>query len=164
MSGRTTLPLLIAAVPLGLAAGCAHGPRPTPATQPMADVETVQEHWPDGGLRLRREVLRDADGALVNHGTYTRWYTDGTKEYEVTFAHGKKHGVAKTWHRNGRIWTEEHYRDGLRHGTSTTWDENGVKRKEENHVNGKPQGTWTVWDGKGRIKTQRNRPSDAPAP
>jgi antitoxin component YwqK of YwqJK toxin-antitoxin module len=157
MSARPALSLLIAAAPLGLLAGCTHTERPGPSAHPAENIERVEEYWPDGGLRLRKEVLRDADGVLVDHGTYTRWYTDGSKEYQATFVHGKKHGVATRWHRNGRVWIEEHYQHGLRHGISTTWDEKGVKRKEESHVDGKPHGTWTVWDGKGRIKTQRVR-------
>jgi len=127
---------------------------PTERGQPLEKRDVVEQHWPDGQLRLRKQVLRNPDGTLVNHGTYARWYSNGHKEYEAVLVRGKKHGTTTRWHKNGRKWSEQHYVNGQKHGASYIWDENGVKRKEEHHVQGKPHGTWTTWDSKGDIKWQ----------
>jgi hypothetical protein len=125
-----------------------------PPPGPGEELSIVEDHWEDGTLRLRKQVLQKADGEVVNHGRYTRWHKNGRKEYEAVFIRGRKQGVAISWHKNGRKWLVERYRDGKRHGISTTWDEEGRKRKEERFYDGQPHGTWTVWDSKGRIKWQ----------
>lgn len=125
-----------------------------PPPGPGEELSIVEDRWEDGTLRLRKHVLQQADGKVVNHGRYTRWHKSGRREYEAVFIRGDKHGVAISWHRNARKWSVERYRDGKRHGISTTWDENGRKRKEESFYDGQPHGTWTVWDSKGRIKWQ----------
>ena len=133
-------------------AGCHHGGRSEPTSRPTPDVEVVEQHWPDRTVRLRKEVIRNLEGELVNHGTYTRWYDNGRKEYECTFIRGQKHGITTMWHRNGRKWTETHHVHGKRHGLSTTWDTAGRKRREESYADDRPHGTWTVWQEDGRIK------------
>jgi hypothetical protein len=131
-----------------------------------ANVRTAQEYWPDGNLRLRKDVLDRPDGTAVNHGTYTRWYPSGQKEYEATFDHGRKHGRTINWHKNGQVWMEQYYQHGQRHGPGITWDADGNNRKEENHRHGRPHGTWTVWAKDGTIKWQgyfeRGEPVDRP--
>jgi hypothetical protein len=134
---------------------------PGPATRP-ANVD--EERWPNGVLRLQREVLRQPDGTLVNHGTFTTWYDNGQKEYEGTYVRGQLDGLARSWHRNGQQWTEEHYAAGQRAGVRYAWDEKGVLRKEEHYVDDKPDGTWTVWDEKGKIKAQQHFNRGAPLP
>ena len=121
---------------------------------PAGAVETVEEHWPDGRLRLRKEVYRQADGSTVNHGRYQRWYPEGQAEYECAFDHGQKHGVTTMWHRNGKVWTQDHHVHGVRHGVFRTWDDAGRLRKEEHYCEGMPCGTWTVWNAEGKVKIQ----------
>lgn len=122
--------------------------------QHAARVEVIEERWPDGPLRARHEVVRDADGQPVNHGLFTHWHDNGNKEYEVVFVDGHKHGVATRYHKNGRPWIEEHYVHGAKHGTCRTWDQSGALRKEEQWQHGEPHGVWTVWNQRGRIKSQ----------
>jgi antitoxin component YwqK of YwqJK toxin-antitoxin module len=157
---ENTLPaLLIFAALLCLPAGCTQAECKTSPDRAAAEtaehVETIEEHWPNGELRLRKQVVKTADGTLVDHGAYARWYDNGQQEYETTFVHGKKDGVATRWHKNGRKWLEEHYQHGQKHGVTRAWDENGVLRKEERHANGKPHGVWTIWDKRGRIRWQQ---------
>ena len=149
---------------LCMPAGCTHGVRKAPCSPPAGCVEVVEDHWPDGKLRLRKHVLRSADGTPVDHGLYTRWHTNGRKEYEATFVRGLKEGIETRWHRNGQKWLEAHYVRGQRHGTCRTWDEGGAKRKEEHHDHGKPHGTWTVWSRDGSIKWQGRFEHGAPEP
>jgi hypothetical protein len=109
------------------------------------DHETVEEHWPDGKLRLRKQVLRLEDGTTVDDGSFERWYDDGTMEYTAVFVRGKKEGTTIRYHRNGRIASRQQYHDGERHGLSENWDDQGRKVKEENWADGRPDGTWTIW-------------------
>jgi len=111
--------------------------------------EIVEEHWPDGTLRERKQVLRVTGGITVDDGSFERWYIDGTKEYEAVFVRGNKEGTTVRYHRNGRIASREEYHDGKRNGLSVSWNDKGKKVKEESWADGRPHGTWTVWeDGK----------------
>ena len=108
-------------------------------------VEVVEEHWPDGGLMLRKQVLRQPDGTRVDHGTFERWHKNGQREYEAVFVYGKKEGTTVRYHQNGRKSSQQEYRDGRRHGLSVSWDAAGEKVKEENWADGRPHGSWTIW-------------------
>ena len=165
----TTLPRLAiagAAILLCLSAGCAceSCKKAMTRTAATSEPEVTEEYWPNGNLRIRREVIRAADGTLVNHGNYQRWYPDGQEEYEAVFVNGKKHGTTTLWHKNGRKWTEEQYVNGLKHGTRRIWDEEGVLRKEEQYADGKPHGTWTLWDKSGNIKWRTSFDHGRPQP
>jgi len=138
------LPLLGA-----LVAGGIQPVRASSEDPPASNHETVEQHWPDGTLRERKQVLRLPDGTTVDDGPFVRWYIDGTKEYEVVFAHGKKEGTETRYHRNGKVASRHEYRDGKRNGPSISWNDQGKKVKQENWTDGRPDGTWTVWnDGK----------------
>jgi antitoxin component YwqK of YwqJK toxin-antitoxin module len=122
-----------------------------PGQPPFANVETVEEHWPNGQLRLRKEVLRLEDGTVVDHGSFQRWHDNGKKEYEAVFVEGKKEGTTLRYHKNGRVSSEQEYRDGKRHGRSVTWNDAGEMVKEEHWMDGRPHGTWTIWQ-EGKVK------------
>lgn len=145
-----TLPLL----PIGCAPSEREAISPQALDQPPGNLQVIEEHWPDGRPRLRKEALSGPNGALVNHGTYTRWFDNGNQEYEATYVHGELHGVATAWHQNGRKWTEQHYDHGVRHGARRNWDQSGRLRGEEHFVKGKPHGTWTIWKADGSVKWQ----------
>jgi|GEM_PF-1864996 len=123
-----------------------------PSERVAEDVRVVEEHWPDGTLRLRKHVVAGSDGVDVDHGAFVRWYDNGLKEYEGFFVYGKVHGIETAWHRNGQKRTEQHYDHGLRHGPRFGWDEAGRLRQEEHYVRNKPDGTWTVWSANGKLK------------
>jgi antitoxin component YwqK of YwqJK toxin-antitoxin module len=160
--------LLGVAALAGAATGCRQGAGPGPTSQPaMAPapkVETIEEHWPNGQLKLRHEVQRKPDGALVDQGTYTTWYDNGQKQYEATYVQGKEDGVVTTWHRNGQKFTEQHYARGRREGARVVWDEEGNKRKEEFFVDDQPDGTWTQWKKDGTIEWQGHFDHGQPSP
>ena len=127
------------------------------------ETQIVEEHWPNGQLRLRKHVLTNEDGTTVDHGLYERWHDNGQKEYEVAYDHGKKEGTETRYHKNGAKWTQREFRDGKRNGPSTTWDESGEKVKEENWADGKPHGVWTVWKH-GEIEWRHTFDHGVPAP
>ena len=164
MLGSARFALILFAGSLCSLTGCAHGTRQSDCGFPQAKVETLEENWPNGKLRLRRHVQRNPDGTLVDHGTCTQWYDSGQKKYEAVFVRGKIHGVETQWHENGRKRVEQHYDHGLPHGPRYSWDEEGRKRKEEQYEKGKPAGTWTIWKKDGSIKWQRRYNRDTAGP
>lgn len=149
------LPILL--IVLLLTAGCGAVRDTAPASAPEAPEagsveppsaelpETLEEFWPDGSIRIRHQVIWDADGSPMEHGVYARWHENGLPEYETVFDHGRKNGRAVRWHMNGEIWIEEFYVLGLKEGACRTWNEAGDLVKEEQYAHGKPHGTWTVW-------------------
>jgi YD repeat-containing protein len=139
-------------------------PGDPPVDQADEQREVVEEFWPDGKPRLHREVLRSPAGALVDDGTYTRWYENGLKEYQATYVRGRLHGVETAWHQNGQKRTEQHYDHGARHGARYDWDEQGRLRREEHYVKDRPHGTWTIWKPDGSIKWQARFDHGKPLP
>jgi antitoxin component YwqK of YwqJK toxin-antitoxin module len=144
-------------------AGCGRHAGPVSVAPSASHVEVVEEYWPNGGLKLRKHVLRREDGTRVDHGSFERWHTNGIKEYEVVFVLGEKDGTEFRYHRNGRVWTRCEYRDGKRNGSSITWDDSGAMVKQEEWADGQPHGTWIVWED-GSVKWSNTFEHGDPAP
>jgi hypothetical protein len=142
-------PILAFALLTALGVGCSQRVSPESAPTLVATPSPVEAYWPDGGLRLRKQVLLRGDGTLVDHGSFERWHENGQKEYEAVFVQGRKEGTTVRYHRNGQRSTQQEYRNGKRHGPSVSWNADGSKVKEENWADGRPHGTWTIWkDGR----------------
>lgn len=150
--------IVVAVVGWGCRAG---GPASSP---PPERVELIEERWPNGALRLQKQVVRQKDGTLLEHGTFVTWHDNGQKAYEAVYVHGRLEGVATSWHLNGQKWAEEHYVAGKRHGNRLSWDEQGRLRKEEHFDEDRPDGTWTTWDAQGKIKAQQRFDKGVPLP
>ncbi|MFH1747619.1 MAG: hypothetical protein ABIG44_11305 [Planctomycetota bacterium] len=161
---RMVVSSVVVVMSLAWFAGCRSEQTSPVEARPAENVRVVEEHWPNGVLRVRREVVSAVDGTLINHGLYTQWYQDGTKEYESTYVQGQLHGVETAWHMNSRKRTEQHYEHGERHGPRYVWDEEGNKRGEEHYWQDKPDGTWTVWKKDGQIKWQSRFDRGKPLP
>ncbi len=146
------LPILLVVLLLTAGCGAVRGTVPAVEAEPEILVagapvaESIEEFWLDGSIRIRHQVIRDADGSPVEHGVYARWHENGLPEYETVFDNGRKNGRAVRWHMNGEIWIEEFYEMGLKEGACRTWNEAGDLVKEEQYAHGKPHGTWTVWE------------------
>ncbi len=138
---RFAISPLVAALVLG----CVSTLHAVPPDPPSGTPEVVEEHWPNGQLRLRKQVRRLDDGTTVDHGTFERWYGDGGREYVAAFVDGRKDGTATRFHRNGRIASRQEFRDGTREGARVDWDDAGGKVKEEFWADDRPHGTWTIW-------------------
>ena len=144
-------PVRLAILPLLAALAVVWAPPPRAAADESSAPahRIIEERWPDGTSRERKQVLRLSGGITIDDGPFERWYIDGTKEYEAVFVRGNKEGTTVRYHRNGRVASREEYRDGKRNGLSVSWNDKGKKVKEESWADGRPHGTWTVWeDGK----------------
>jgi hypothetical protein len=164
MIGNARFFWLMLASLLSLPSACIRPIEHPSGMRPAQDIETIEQLWPDGTLRLRKQVLRQPDGTLLNHGTYVRWHENGREECRTHFRRGKKHGTSTLSHRNGKKWIEEHHDEGIRHGRRTVWDETGVKRQEEHFLKGKPHGTWTTWRADGEIAWKQSFEHGKPLP
>ena len=161
------LGVIIIALLLPQPVGCRQADRAAPVdttAKPAVPAEVIEEFWPAGRSRLCREVVRNQDGSPVDHGTYTRWYQNGEREYEATYVRGRLQGVETAWHMNGQRRTEQHFDQGLRQGVRRDWDEQGHLRREEHYLKDRPHGTWTIWKSDGRIKWQARFDRGQPLP
>ena len=157
--------VMMPAVVLCSFTACRHAARQeTQTLSPAEPSEVVEEFWPGGELRVRKEILSQPDGSVVEHGTFTQWYAGGQKEYEAEFVRGVLEGTEIRWHENGQKSTETEYVGGQRHGHRRVWDRAGALRKEEHFLDGQPHGTWTVWHPDGRIKAQSRFDKGVPLP
>lgn len=130
--------------------------RAVPAQEKKAQdkkVEILEERYDDTGKPMeRREVYRNAEGEVVNHGQYTYWFPNGNKSYEVVYKDGKRNGKQTNYHFTGGKSSEQTFVDGKIEGKEPWWDENGKLYREYEYKLDTPHGTWVWWydkEGKG---------------
>jgi len=125
-----------------------------------AKVETVAERYPTGSIKIERQVMQDAVGNYVNHGTYTMFDPDGQVIKTGEFRNGKQYGK---WTQHfekdeghlfssgkesgfvGPFVSEAIFDDGQLHGTWTIQDANGQKVFEWQFDYGVRNGKSTWW-------------------
>jgi antitoxin component YwqK of YwqJK toxin-antitoxin module len=66
-----------------------------------AAVEVVRERFPDGKVRIEREVTIDAAGNYVNHGTWRMWDVAGKLVAEGRYELGERTGEWLRWWARG---------------------------------------------------------------
>ena len=97
--------------------------------------ETVRERYPDGKIRIERQVKLDAKNDYVNHGPYAMYDRHGNQIVTGQYHLGKQHG---TWVR--------HFVSGQGQLFSGELDKSfqGPFISEATFVDGKLHGTWTI--------------------
>ena len=93
-----------------------------------ASLKWIEEHYKDGSLRLRRQVLRWGRHAGKGNGKWIEFYPNGLKKEEAAHWHGYSHGVFTSWNEAGNVIKQIRYAKGKRLETRTSppwW--NGVK-------------------------------------
>ena len=119
---------------------------PAESKEPGKPIEVIEERWPDGNLKVRREVRRDEEGNAIPHGTTVTWWEDGQKKTELSFVDGVKHGPRIAWYRNGQMWSEGTYDHGEPSGTWTLWySDDAVQRVWHYDANGAYHGMFEDW-------------------
>lgn len=93
--------------PLGLAGEEEElAPAPTtvePAPAKADSSEVIEERYPDGSLKVAREVIQDAAGNYMNHGAWKMFNQRGALVAEGQFYEDKRHGVWNRWYQAGEI-------------------------------------------------------------
>ena len=116
-------------------------PAMTPAPVAGASVEPVTERFPNGSIKVERQVTKDAGGNYINHGPYTAYDTNGKIQKTGQFLNGKQQG----------LWTQTFAKDDG-HLFSADQDAEfiGPFTSEATFVDGQLQGTWTIKNHDGR--------------
>lgn len=161
-SGVEELPPASEAILDGLNQAIANANAANQKTSPGAEV--VTERYPDGKVKIQREVVQDQDQNYVNHGKWKSYDRDGNVAMEGRFDMTQMNGV---WtriyrHRENKllniapfnqaqlpIISQGNFRDGELHGKWVIYD--ALKRKlcEWEFTDGKRDGTSTWWFASG---------------
>src|SRR5262245_42382882 len=59
----------------------------------MGEVEMVRERYPDGAIKIERQMTLDRDGNYVNHGGWKMFSTNGDVLAEGQYHFGQRVGV-----------------------------------------------------------------------
>lgn len=111
-------------------------------TKSDGSTEVINERYPDGTVKIRREMKQDEAGNYIRHGEW------------------------KMWDQQGNLVAEGEYKDNERHGPWTRWygandaamfSQSPYNRFEAPFVShatfkdGKLNGTWSIYDGEERV-------------
>ena len=123
----------------------------------------------------------------VKHGTWIRWYRDGTRHAEAEYHDGalrrraiwfqeertihsirnfedrKEHGVFATWYPNGARMVVGGMSKGEYHGVWMWYDENGFRYEKGEFSRGERSGKWTDWAPDGSIEREYQYSAGSPA-
>lgn len=126
MSECRWIVLLLLAWSLG---GCAPSTKSTP--------HLVEEHWPDGRLHIRRSVVTNWRGEVINDGPLEVWYENGQQRSLGHWKNGIKDGPFIYWHENGQQKMKLRNVDGRAHGRVQEWSADGKLIRDEQWRDGK---------------------------
>jgi antitoxin component YwqK of YwqJK toxin-antitoxin module len=137
------------------------------------------ETYPDGKLRVEREVAYFSDNHVEANGIYREYYPNGKLFVEGEYNRGRQHGAWTYYFDNGQVnrksifangqpngaWdvfrsdgtltAKRSFKNGVRDGEWITYDESGKRPlREEHYLNGKADGVWKVWFPNGKQKQQ----------
>ena len=137
----------------------------------VGKVEKVVDRYPDGKVRIEREMGLDSSGNYINQGSYKMYDPDGQIVREGDFMNGKLQGK---WMRRfdkddghlfspsaddeytGPFLSEATFLDGQLHGVWTIKDAAGNKIVEWNFDKGARTGAWTWWHSNGKKRLEAN--------
>lgn len=125
-----------------LAATVAQGQEPVLVSPDVrVSTEVVTERYPNGSLKVQREVTQDNQGNYVNHGTWSMWDSRGRLTVKGEYQLGKKHGVwARKFHNPaGTLLADVEFREFQPPFVFET-------HFEQDQIHG----TWTIYDSRKR--------------
>jgi antitoxin component YwqK of YwqJK toxin-antitoxin module len=135
------------------------------------DVEVVRERYPDGKVKVEREVIRDAEENYVNHGTWKMWDKSGNVVGEGRYVNGQRQGVWTGWFMpaevpllgempykqyQGPFISQAEFDGGKLNGRWVIYDAKQRKISEWNYLAGRRHGSWTSWYANGKKMREVN--------
>lgn len=105
-----------------------------------AEVETIKERYPNGKVKVEREVAQDDEGNYHNHGMWKTWDDRGNLVAQGEYDHGSRTGIWIRWYRD----VKETPVLGQRPYSSFT----GPFISQASFDAGQLDGAWTVFDSK----------------
>jgi len=128
-------------------------PMKSSATE-IANVEQYQERYAGDKIKVRGFAGIGNDGRYLMHGTQTSYYSNGKKQWEVTYILGQKTGLETYRRPDGSIeWQWNHRSDG-----SSVWTQywgDGQKKSESTWKNFECDGLATAWDRSGKVSSKK---------
>ena len=112
---------------------------------PNAPLETVEERYDSGKVKIRREMTLDVEGNYVRHGGWTMFSETGQTLAEGKFVANQRHGA---WYR-----TVEWGQSPLLN-TQPYPSFEAPFRSEAQFASGKLHGKWTITDKQGRLASE----------
>lgn len=112
-----------------------------PAIGSTGAIEVVQERYPDGKVKIRREMTLDAAGNYVLHGAWTMWDPQGNEVASGHYQHGKRDG----------LWTRQLTNRDSKIFATRPYDEyQGPFKSQATFKNGQLHGKWIISDNQKR--------------
>jgi antitoxin component YwqK of YwqJK toxin-antitoxin module len=116
------------------------------ATADEPQTEVIKERFPDGSVRIERQVTQDAEGNYLNHGPWKMWDEKGNLVAQGEYADGNRTGVWVRWYRNvaeADLLSKTPYQQFL-----------GPFISQATFENGQLDGLWTIYDNRMRKISQ----------
>ena len=113
-----------------------------------------KETYPDGKLKASWTGRTDSAGRYLLHGAETWFHPNGAKQYEVTWANGRKAGLETCWTVDGKkAWEWERRPDGG--GVWTQYWPNGQTKSRSEWKQGQAHGPAMLRDYMGGRRSER---------
>jgi antitoxin component YwqK of YwqJK toxin-antitoxin module len=150
-----------------------------PPAPSMVDRTVQSDKFPDGKLRIERQVAKYSDNHYVADGFYreyypngqkfvdgqykggrpdgqwTYWYDNGTQNRQITFKDGQPDGSWEVHRADGTLMAARSFKNGKRDGVWTIYDDTGKQPlRVESYADGKADGEWKVWFPSGQLQRQ----------
>ncbi|NUQ65496.1 MAG: hypothetical protein HUU20_23760 [Pirellulales bacterium] len=133
---------------------------------PKAAVEVVQERYPSGKMKVRREVTLDSNGSYILHGEWSMWNEMGNQIATGKYRNNQRQGRWTRSHSGSdcELFSEMPYKeftapfisqadfeDGRLHGKWTISDSQGRKISEAEYAKGVLHGLYTLYYPSGQV-------------
>jgi antitoxin component YwqK of YwqJK toxin-antitoxin module len=115
-------------------------------SQDQSAPEVIKERYPNGTVKIEREVTQDAAGNYLNHGPWKMWDDRGNLVAQGEYSYGNRTGTWIRWYRSVTetpLLRLAPYRDFA-----------GPYISQATFENGQLNGFWTIYDGKTRKISQ----------
>ncbi len=118
----------------------------TPDASDGAEAEVIRERFPNGSVKIERDVTQDAQGNYLNHGAWKMWDQRGGLVAQGEYRYGNRTGEWIRWYRSpteAELLTKSPYQQF-----------NTPFISQATFQHGQLHGTWTIYDGKQRKISQ----------
>jgi antitoxin component YwqK of YwqJK toxin-antitoxin module len=110
------------------------------------NVEIIKERYPDGAIKIEREVTQDAQGNYINHGSWKMWDKSGNPVAQGEFRYGNRTGTWVRWYHGA---SEADLLQQIPYRLFA-----GPFISQATFEHGQLNGTWNIYDGKKRKISQ----------
>ncbi len=126
-----------------------------PSATRISKLKKFEKRYANGKTKATWSGGVADNGRFLLDGTEEWRYSNGQKQYEVTYKLGRKVGKETYWAPDGTVkWEWEHRDDGT--SVWTQWWSTGKEKAESTWRNFKCNGTARLWDQAGQLMSEKN--------